>query len=139
MLKVSLLRIATEEGCNAAHEQVENAFHVSSTHLLKVYIMAAKLPLFGKNIGLAEHNDIPRIALVACAAFYRSPKSLFQRSDRKKHPNDTIKTYRNPLQLYMSNPGSILLATTDNSQDDENNKTCSTPREVDQGLKHLRN
>jgi hypothetical protein len=58
---------------------------------------------------LARLSDIPRIGLVAAAAFYHSPVFQYQRPDHDKYSYDTLASYRAEFASAILDPLSVVL------------------------------
>lgn len=70
-------------------------------------------------VRLANLEDLPRISIVAAAAFFWSPSFRFQRPCYKEFPEDTIASYWNEYEAAIQDPTCVVLVTEDILEADE--------------------
>lgn len=64
-------------------------------------------------VRLATLNDLPRIAIVAAAAFFWSPTFRFQRPHYQEFPADTLASYWAEYEEAIKDPACVVLVTED--------------------------
>jgi hypothetical protein len=70
-------------------------------------------------VRLATLDDLPRIAIVATAAFFWSPTFRFQRPYYQEFPADTLASYWSEYKQAMEDPACVVLITEDVLEADE--------------------
>lgn len=70
-------------------------------------------------VRLATLHDLPRIAIVAAAAFFWSPSFRFQRPRYKDFPADTLASYWNEYHKAIRDPACVVLVAEDVLDPDE--------------------
>jgi hypothetical protein len=70
-------------------------------------------------VRVATLDDLPRIAIVAAAAFFWSPTFRFQRPRYKEFPTDTLHSYSSEYEATIRNPAYVVLVAEDVLEADE--------------------
>lgn len=70
-------------------------------------------------VRLATPEDLPRISLVAAAAFFWSPSFQFQRPRYRDFPTDTIASYLLEYEATLKDPTCAVLVAEDVLKEDE--------------------
>jgi hypothetical protein len=70
-------------------------------------------------VRVATLDDLPRIAIVAAAAFFWSPTFRFQRPHYKEFPTDTLHSYLSEYEATIQNPAYVVLVAEDVLEADE--------------------
>ncbi|KAK4658187.1 hypothetical protein QC762_204540 [Podospora pseudocomata] len=77
------------------------------------------------HLRIASPDDVPRISVVATAAFRYSPLFEWERPNHAKYPEDTIESYRAQFLDAIQSDDHIVLVREDAYLCDENNKTAA--------------
>lgn len=72
-----------------------------------------------EGVRLATTRDLPRIAVVAAAAFFWSPSFRYQRPRYKEFPADTVASYWNEYDRAILHPACVVLVAEDNLDPNE--------------------
>ncbi|KAH7398987.1 hypothetical protein DE146DRAFT_745592 [Phaeosphaeria sp. MPI-PUGE-AT-0046c] len=70
-------------------------------------------------VRLATYGDLPRMAVVAAAAFFWSPSFRFQRPRHREFPADTISSYWNEYNQAIRDPACVVLVAEDDLDPNE--------------------
>ncbi|KAK0735346.1 hypothetical protein B0T21DRAFT_333454 [Apiosordaria backusii] len=74
---------------------------------------------------IAVSDDVPRISVVATAAFRYSPLFDWERPDHEKYPEDTLSSYQTQFLNAIQSDDSIVLVQEDAYIRNENDKTTA--------------
>lgn len=77
------------------------------------------------HLRIASPDDVPRISVVATAAFRYSPLFEWERPNHAKYPEDTLESYRAQFLDAIQSDDHIVLVREDAYLRDENNKTAA--------------
>ncbi|KAK4645775.1 hypothetical protein QC761_204540 [Podospora bellae-mahoneyi] len=77
------------------------------------------------HLRIASPDDVPRISVVATAAFRYSPLFEWERPNHSKYPEDTLESYRAQFLDAIQSDDHIVLVREDAYLHDENNKTAA--------------
>lgn len=80
--------------------------------------MSLPVPPYGR-LRLARLADLPRIGVVAAAAFFHSTYFPYARPFYSQYPNDTIASYRAEYREGMLDPTKVVLVALDDYKENE--------------------